>query len=98
MYNSCYFPCAQEVPRSMFQLLMKLLASLLTGGLVALLVAFAGELGVDRGDSDDFEFQHRLGDRWTLRGTIGLCVLPLAVQFIVFRGILVENLRPKAGF
>lgn len=40
-------------------------------------------------------FQKLLGDRWGVRGSIGLGLLPLAVQFIVFRLVLVENLPPK---
>ena len=44
---------------------------------------------------DAYEFQKSLGSRWTIRGSIGLGVLAIAVQFIVFRLVLVENLPPS---
>ena len=40
-------------------------------------------------------FQNSLGDRWGVRGSIGLGILAVAVQVVVFRVILVENLPPK---
>ena len=36
-----------------------------------------------------------MGDRWGVRGSIGLGILAVAVQVVVFRVILVENLPPK---
>ncbi|CAL1138472.1 unnamed protein product [Cladocopium goreaui] len=88
----------QKVPRTMFQFIMKIGAALLTGGLVALVVVFAGEAGLamEQPEADSYEFQNLLGERWGVRGSISLAILPLAVQFIVFRLVLVENLPPKA--
>ena len=40
-------------------------------------------------------FQNSLGDRWGVRGSIGLGILAVTVQVVVFRVILVENLPPK---
>eukprot|EP00435_Cladocopium_sp_Y103_P004452 s1255_g1.t1 len=87
----------KKVPRTMFQFIMKIGASLLTGGLVALVVVWAGEVGLamEQPEADSYEFQNLLGDRWGVRGSIGLAILPVAVQFIVFRLVLVENLLPK---
>ncbi|CAK8999420.1 unnamed protein product, partial [Durusdinium trenchii] len=87
----------EQVPKTIFQLMMKILATLLTGGLLAFLVVYAGEAGlaIENPESDAYEFQKSLGSRWTIRGSIGLGVLAIAVQFIVFRLVLVENLPPS---
>ena len=82
--------------RSMFQLLIKLLYSVVSGGALGVLAIYAGEAGLAAEGSvtDAYEFQNTLGSRWTFRGSIGLGVFAIAMQFITFRLILVENLPP----
>ena len=82
--------------RSMFQLLMKLLYSLVSGGALGVVTIYAGEAGLaaEGNVGDAYEFQNTLGSRWTFRGSIGLGVFAIAIQFITFRLILVENLPP----
>ncbi|CAJ1349731.1 unnamed protein product [Effrenium voratum] len=86
----------EKVKRNVFQLVSKLFMSLLTGGGLGVLAVYAGEAGlaIDSPMADAFEFQKSLGDRWTIRGSIGLGVLAVAIQFITLRLVLVENLPP----
>ena len=82
--------------RNMFQLLMKLLYSLISGGALGVVAIYAGEAGLaaEGNTSDAYEFQNSLGSRWNFRGSIGLGIFIVVVQFITFRLILVENLPP----
>lgn len=82
--------------KNMMQLVMKIFASVFTGGGLGVMVVYAGETGLwlESEETDAFSFQNKAGSRWTARDSIGLTALIIALQFVVLRVILVENRQP----
>ncbi|CAK8998216.1 Uncharacterized protein SCF082_LOCUS5543 [Durusdinium trenchii] len=82
--------------KRMLQLVLKILAAVLTGGALGAVVIYAGEAGLQMESqiTDSFSFQNQIGNRWTARDSIGLVAVIVAVQFVVLRVILVEDQQP----
>ncbi|CAJ1349729.1 unnamed protein product [Effrenium voratum] len=84
--------------KSMMQLVGKIIFALLTGGALGAVLLYAGEAGLwwDNPVTDVYNFKKNLGDgdRWTVRDSIGLSFIAVAIQFLVLRVILVENQQP----